>query len=131
MSGQLLESPAEYGLRRILRDNVNHQFGGGKYPPLCLPTEDDETQINDERKNAMALIDPQEFGELKAQVRMLLQMEQERSADMRAMTKSMDDMRQQMAEARGGWKFLMLLGGSASALGSLVTWFFAHPGPRP
>lgn len=32
----------------------------------------------------------------------------------------------QLAEARGGWKTLMLIGGAAGTLGSAATWFFSH-----
>jgi hypothetical protein len=31
-----------------------------------------------------------------------------------------------MAEAKGGWKLLMLLGGSAATLGSAATWALTH-----
>jgi hypothetical protein len=32
----------------------------------------------------------------------------------------------QLAEARGGWKTLMLLGGAAGAIGSVITWFVSN-----
>jgi hypothetical protein len=32
----------------------------------------------------------------------------------------------QLAEARGGWKTLMLLGGAAGAIGSAITWFISN-----
>jgi hypothetical protein len=32
----------------------------------------------------------------------------------------------QLAEARGGWKTLMLIGGAAGTLGSVATWFISH-----
>lgn len=31
-----------------------------------------------------------------------------------------------LAEARGGWKMLLLLSGFAAAVASAITWFFAH-----
>ena len=31
-----------------------------------------------------------------------------------------------MAEARGGWRTLLLIGGAASAIGSVVSWAITH-----
>lgn len=31
-----------------------------------------------------------------------------------------------LAEAKGGWRTLMWLGGAAATIGSLATWFFTH-----
>lgn len=35
-----------------------------------------------------------------------------------------------LSEARGGWKFMMLLGGGAATFGSFVTWALTHLGGR-
>lgn len=32
----------------------------------------------------------------------------------------------QLAEARGGWRTLMLIGGAAGSLGSALTWLISH-----
>lgn len=42
------------------------------------------------------------------------------------LTTTVNSMRDQLTEARGGWKTLMLLGGAASALGGAVVWVVQH-----
>jgi hypothetical protein len=32
----------------------------------------------------------------------------------------------QLAEARGGWRTLMLIGGAAGSIGSAITWLLSH-----
>lgn len=36
--------------------------------------------------------------------------------------------RQQLDEARGGWRTLVMLGGAAGALGSAIHWVISHVG---
>lgn len=38
----------------------------------------------------------------------------------------LDQVLAQLAEARGGWRTLMLIGGAAGTLGSIATWIFSH-----
>lgn len=38
----------------------------------------------------------------------------------------LDQVLAQLAEARGGWRTLMLIGGAAGTLGSAATWLFSH-----
>jgi hypothetical protein len=71
-------------------------------------------------------IDPQEFGELRAQVRMLLDSNRLNAETLETMSATLHSMQLQMAEAKGGWKLLMLLGGSAATLGSAATWALTH-----
>jgi hypothetical protein len=71
-------------------------------------------------------IDPQEFGELRAQVRMLLESNRLNAETLATMSTTLQTMQLQMAEAKGGWKLLMLLGGSAATLGSAATWALTH-----
>lgn len=40
--------------------------------------------------------------------------------------RKLDQVLAQLAEARGGWRTLMLIGGAAGTLGSAATWFFSH-----
>jgi hypothetical protein len=74
----------------------------------------------------MSDIDPQEFGELRAQVQMLLESNRLNAETLQTMSVALHSMQLQMAEAKGGWKLLMLLGGSAATLGSVATWALTH-----
>lgn len=38
----------------------------------------------------------------------------------------LDKVLAQLAEARGGWRTLMLIGGAAGSLGSGITWLISH-----
>lgn len=67
----------------------------------------------------MSGIDPQEFGQMQAQVATLTEMVRDLREDVAAM-------RNQLAEARGGWKFLLAAIGISSALGGLATWLLTH-----
>ena len=46
-------------------------------------------------------------------------------ADMEAIKDTLNNINQTLAEARGGWKILMMVGGAGGALGAVVTQF-AH-----
>lgn len=67
----------------------------------------------------MSEIDPQEFGEMKAELRMLV-------TAVRDLDGKVDTIHDKLTEAKGGWKVLMGLGGASSILGGLVTWFATH-----
>ncbi len=67
----------------------------------------------------MSDINPQECGELKAEVRMLV-------SAVRDLDGKVDTIHDKLTEAKGGWKVLMGLGGASSVLGGLVTWFATH-----
>ena len=71
-------------------------------------------------------IDPQQFGELRAQVQMLLKSDEEKTELLRALSENVTAMRLQMAEASGGWKVLMALGTVSASLGGAVTWAITH-----
>lgn len=51
-------------------------------------------------------------------------------ADLRAtntlQNEKLDKVLAQLAEARGGWRTLMLIGGAAGSIGSGLTWFLSH-----
>lgn len=40
--------------------------------------------------------------------------------------RKLDQVLAQLAEARGGWRTLMLIGGAAGSLGGCLTWLFSH-----
>lgn len=74
----------------------------------------------------MADIDPQEFGRLQAQVEQLLESNRLLTESVSTMSTAIQAMQLQMAEAKGGWKVLMLLGGASASLGSALTWAATH-----
>ncbi|MBD8531499.1 MULTISPECIES: hypothetical protein [unclassified Massilia] len=51
-------------------------------------------------------------------------------ADLRAtnaqLNEKLDRVLAQLAEARGGWRTLMLVGGAAGSLGSVASWLISH-----
>lgn len=51
-------------------------------------------------------------------------------ADLRAsntlQNEKLDKVLAQLAEARGGWRTLMLIGGAAGSIGSAITWVLQH-----
>jgi len=42
------------------------------------------------------------------------------------LNRKLDQVLAQLAEARGGWRILMLIGGAAGSLGSGLTWVITH-----
>jgi hypothetical protein len=71
-------------------------------------------------------IDPQEFGRLQAQVETLIESDRQKTDLLKTLAEDMTAVRLQLAEAKGGWKLLMLLGGGAASLGSGLTWAVQH-----
>lgn len=43
--------------------------------------------------------------------------------DMEDIKKTLNSINHTLAEARGGWKFLMMFGGAAGTVGGFITWF--------
>lgn len=43
-----------------------------------------------------------------------------------AQSEKLDRVLEQLAQARGGWRTLMLIGGAAGTIGSGVTWLVSH-----
>lgn len=70
--------------------------------------------------------DPVAFGRIQAQVESLLKSDAEKTELLKTMAQDMTAIRLQLAEARGGWRLLMLLGGGAATLGSGITWAIGH-----
>jgi prefoldin subunit 5 len=48
------------------------------------------------------------------------------TSELAQVKRTLEDVRELLTEARGGWKLLMLLGGGAAAVGGFVVWFFSH-----
>lgn len=74
----------------------------------------------------MADIDPQEFGRLQAQVETLIRSDEEKTDLLRTLAADVQAMRLQMAEAKGGWKVLVMMGGASASIGSALTWLATH-----
>lgn len=77
-------------------------------------------QTATEQQNAIALAALQvEVSYLKVAV-----------SDLRAtntlQNEKLDKVLAQLAEARGGWRTLMLIGGAAGSIGSAITWALQH-----
>lgn len=71
-------------------------------------------------------IDPQEFGRLQAQVEQLIESNRVNTATLETMSECVHAMQIQMAEAKGGWKTLVFLGGAAASLGGAISWVLSH-----
>jgi hypothetical protein len=76
--------------------------------------------------SAMSDINPQEFGRLQAQVETLIKSDEEKTDLLRTLATDMTAVRMQLAEASGGWKVLVMLGGASATLGSALTWAVTH-----
>lgn len=64
-------------------------------------------------------IDRRDYGRLEAQVERLTQ-------DVHALKETVQKMHTMMAEARGGWRVLMLIGGVSGTIGAAATWVVSH-----
>lgn len=58
-------------------------------------------------------IDPQEFGRLQAHVETLV-------VSVEKLTQQVAAMDQRLAEAKGGWRVLMAIGGASAGVGALI-----------
>lgn len=71
-------------------------------------------------------IDPQEFGRLQAQVQQLLDSDKAKTELLAGMSVALHAMQLQLAEAKGGWRALVFLGGASASLGGFLTWVLTH-----
>lgn len=78
------------------------------------------------RKTAMSAIDPQQFGQLQAQVQQLIESDREKTDLLRELNAHVTAMRLQMAEATGGWKALVGIAGASATLGGIAMWALTH-----
>jgi prefoldin subunit 5 len=46
--------------------------------------------------------------------------------DMAEVKKALQEISKTLAEAQGGWKMLMVVGGLGAAIGSSIAWIFTH-----
>lgn len=78
-------------------------------------------------------IDARAFGQLEGEVKALAQTLEAQNRTLEAQNKKMDQMATQMtairttlAEARGGWKVLLAIGGAASGVTMGLQWLVQH-----
>lgn len=76
------------------------------------------------------MIDPVEYGEMKGAVKALQQQIVVVTTKQAEMDVKIDLVLTKLSEAHGGWKMLMLLGGSGASFGAWVAYVFMG-GPRP
>jgi hypothetical protein len=74
----------------------------------------------------MSDINPQEFGRLQAQVETLIASDNAKTELLQQLAADMTAIRLQLAEAQGGVKIMLLLGGASASFGGLITWALTH-----
>jgi hypothetical protein len=75
------------------------------------------------------MIDPVEFGEIKGAVASLQTQVTDIKGQLASISAKQDVVINQLSEAKGGWKIMMLLGGSAGALGAGLATLFGKGAP--
>lgn len=70
----------------------------------------------------MSTIDPQEFGRLQALVETLIRSDAQKTELLKTLSEDMTAVRLQLAEAGGGWKLLVMLGGASATVGGAISW---------
>ncbi len=70
----------------------------------------------------MSEIDPRDFGRLESEVKSLHILFAAQNAALSIISQQLDSIKATMAEARGGWRTLLWLGGSAAAAGGFISW---------
>lgn len=106
---------AEQNLREVLEESM--RLNGDLRKKDRLPIA---------QRTAVSVIDPKEFGQLQAQVQALIESDREKTELLHELTDHMNAIRLQMAEARGGWKAVLAIGGASAGLGSIATWLLSH-----
>lgn len=79
-----------------------------------------------ERMKDPRMIDPVEYGELKGAVASLQLQVSEFKSKQAQMDAKLDMVLDRLAEAKGGWKVMVLFGGAASTLGAGLSWALTH-----
>lgn len=72
------------------------------------------------------MIDPQEFGELKAEVAAQRRDLDRLTGVMERFADTQSDMLETLNAAKGGWRTLMAVGGISGAIGSGISWLASH-----
>lgn len=70
----------------------------------------------------LQMVDPQEFGEIRANVKILLDNDKAKTTLLASLAESLQAIELQLAEAKGGWKLLMAAGTAAGSVGAGIGW---------
>lgn len=81
-------------------------------------------------------ISPQEFGRLQAEVAALRRDVDRITETLDGIANTLQQVQQQLSEAKGGWRVLMLIGGASATAGAGITklaswWLQQGPGVGP
>jgi hypothetical protein len=87
----------------------------------------------DQIQEQQQMVDPKEFGRMQANLESLRRDFDILALSHREILKKLSDISEQLSEAKGGWKTLLMVGGVAGAFGSFITkaavWF-SQSGPK-
>ena len=70
----------------------------------------------------MSDIDPAEFGELRANVRALMESDRAKTEALTKLADAMKDIQITLATAKGGWKFFLMTGSAVASCGGAIGW---------
>lgn len=68
----------------------------------------------------MSEIDPQEFGRLQAEMFAQRRDLDRMATSLEQMAHALESVQDQLAEAKGGWKTLLMVGGAAATFGAVI-----------
>lgn len=74
----------------------------------------------------MDSVNPRDFGHLEGRVDALQHTVAAQSESMKLMAEQLKTMNDTLTEAKGGWRAMMYVAGTASALGGMLTWIIQH-----
>ncbi len=81
------------------------------------------------------MIDPQEFGRLQAEVAAQRRDLDRMATSLDGMTKALTAIQDQLSEARGGWKIMLMVGGASATVGAVIAkaavWWSKTGAPGP
>lgn len=74
----------------------------------------------------MGDIDPQEFGRLEAEVAGLRRDNDRLIGLLERLEGRLKSIEDQLAQANGGWKVIMAIGGASATAGGVLSWLLSH-----
>jgi methyl-accepting chemotaxis protein len=75
---------------------------------------------------AMSEINPERFGELRAEVASQRREIDRMAVALEQMTAALNEIKQTMSEARGGWRAIAYVAGISSTFTGALTWIISH-----
>lgn len=70
----------------------------------------------------MSVIDPQEFGEVRADVRTLMENDRTKTESLQKLAEAVQAIQVQLAEAKGGWRMFLMVGSAMATAGGAIGW---------